>query len=59
MKIAFYTNFLTHHQLPFCLEMYKKYGNDFIFVSTEKINEERYLWVVLKISFVYFEAIFL
>ena len=41
MKIAFYTNFLTHHQLPFCLEMYKKYGNDFIFVSTEKINEER------------------
>ena len=41
MKIAFYTNFLTHHQLPFCLEMYKKYGDNFIFVSTEKINEER------------------
>ena len=41
MKIAFYSNFLTHHQLPFCLEMYKIYGNDFIFVSTEKINEER------------------
>lgn len=41
MKIAFYTNFLTHHQLPFCLEMYKKYGNNFKFVSTVKINEER------------------
>ena len=41
MKIAFYTNFLTHHQLPFCQEMYKIYGNDFVFVSTEKINEER------------------
>lgn len=41
MKIVFFTNFMTHHQLPFCLEMYKKYGNDFIFVSTEKINEER------------------
>lgn len=41
MKIAFYTNFLTHHQLPFCLEMYKKYEDNFIFVSTEKINEER------------------
>ena len=41
MKIAFYTNFLTHHQLPFCEEMYKIYGNDFVFVSTEKINEER------------------
>ena len=26
MKITFYSNFLTHHQLPFCLEMYKKYG---------------------------------
>lgn len=41
MKISFYTNFLTHHQLPFCLEMYNKYGDDFKFVSTEKINEER------------------
>lgn len=41
MKIAFYTNFLTHHQLPFCLEMYKKYCDDFKFVSTVKINEER------------------
>ena len=41
MKISFFTNFMTHHQLPFCLEMYKKYGDDFKFVSTEKINEER------------------
>lgn len=41
MRVSFYTNFLTHHQLPFCLEMYKKYGDDFKFVSTVKINEER------------------
>lgn len=41
MKISFYSNFLTHHQLPFCLEMQKKYGDDFKFVSTEKIPEER------------------
>ena len=41
MKIVFFTNFMTHHQLPFCLEMYKKYGDDFKFVSTEKINDER------------------
>lgn len=41
MKIVFYSNFLTHHQLPFCQEMYKKYGDEFKFVSTEKINEER------------------
>ena len=41
MKITFFTNFLTHHQLPFCLEMVKIYGDDFKFISTEKINEER------------------
>ena len=41
MKVSFYSNFLTHHQLPFCLEMYKKYGDNFKFVSTVKINEER------------------
>lgn len=41
MKITFYSNFLTHHQLPFCLEMYKKYGEDFKFASMEKINQER------------------
>lgn len=41
MKISFFTNFMTHHQLPFCLEMYKKYGDDFKFVATEKINQER------------------
>ena len=41
MKMTFYSNFLTHHQLPFCLEMYKKYDKDFKFVSMEKINQER------------------
>ena len=41
MKVVFLSNYLNHHQLPFCLEMYKKYGNDFKFVSTVKINEER------------------
>ena len=41
MKITFFSNFLTHHQLPFCLEMQKIYGDDFKFISTEKINEER------------------
>ena len=41
MKVTFYSNFLTHHQLPFCMEMVSKYGNDFKFVSTIKITEER------------------
>jgi glycosyltransferase involved in cell wall biosynthesis len=40
MKITFYSNFLNHHQTPFCDELYKLLGNDFIFVSTEKIPLE-------------------
>lgn len=41
MKVTFYSNFLTHHQLPFCLEMQKRLGNDFKFVSTMKIFQWR------------------
>lgn len=41
MKITFYSNFLNHHQLPFCIEMYKRLGKDFTFVATEMIPEER------------------
>ena len=41
MKVTFYSNFLTHHQLPFCLEMVKKYGENYKFVSTIPITEER------------------
>ena len=41
MKVTFYSNFLTHHQVPFCLEMQKRLGNDFKFVSTMKIFQWR------------------
>lgn len=41
MKITFYSNFLNHHQLPFCIEMKKRFGEDFTFVATEPIHEER------------------
>jgi glycosyltransferase involved in cell wall biosynthesis len=41
MKISFYSNFLNHHQLPFCLAMYEKLGEDFKFIATEPIHEER------------------
>ncbi len=41
MKVTFYSNFLTHHQVPFCLEMQKKLGDDFKFVSTVKIFQWR------------------
>lgn len=41
MKVTFYSNFLTHHQVPFCLEMKKRLGEDFKFVSTVKIFQWR------------------
>ena len=41
MQITFFSNFLNHHQLPFCLEMMKYQENQFIFVETEPIEQER------------------
>jgi len=41
MKITFFSNFLNHHQLPFCKEMSKKNGVDFKFVATEPVPDER------------------
>ncbi len=39
MTITFFSNFLNHHQTPFCNEMYKRLGSDFTFVSTERIPQ--------------------
>ena len=41
MKVTFYSNFLTHHQLSFCLEMKKILGDNFKFVSTMRIFKWR------------------
>lgn len=41
MKITFVSNYLNHHQLPFCLEMRAKLGSDFLFVATEPTPEVR------------------
>lgn len=41
MQITFFSNFLNHHQLPFCLEMMKHLENQFTFVETEPIEQER------------------
>ncbi len=41
MKIAFFSNYLTHHQLPFCEELIKNNEIDFTFIACEKITEER------------------
>ncbi|MEE0945221.1 MAG: glycosyltransferase [Acutalibacteraceae bacterium] len=41
MKIAFLTNFLTHHQVPFCEIMYKKLGKDFHLIVMRSADEEQ------------------
>ena len=41
MKFTFITNYLTHHQLPFCLEMVKRLGDDFKLIATNTMEEER------------------
>lgn len=41
MKVVFISNFLTHHQVPFCIEMQKRLGENFKFISTVKIFKWR------------------
>ena len=41
MKIAFFSNFLNHHQLPLCQEFISHEDIEFVFVATEKISDER------------------
>ncbi|MPM40999.1 Glycosyltransferase Gtf1 [bioreactor metagenome] len=41
MKLTFYSNFINHHQIPLCLEFYKALGDEFKFVVTEQVPEER------------------
>lgn len=40
-KIAFFSNFLNHHQLPLCLAFSKMNGVEFVFVATTPIPQER------------------
>lgn len=40
MKIAFFTNFINHHQVPLADELYKLIGDDYKFVSFEPLPEE-------------------
>ncbi len=39
--ITFFSNFLLHHQTPFCEAMVELIGDNFHFVATERIPEER------------------
>lgn len=41
MKIAFFSNFLNHHQLPLCMEFIACDDIEFTFVATQPIPQER------------------
>ncbi len=50
MKIAYFSSVLNHHQIEFCDAMYEAYGDDFVFVSTMDIEEQR-----MKLGYTLFE----
>ncbi len=39
--VVFVSNYINHHQLPFCRAMLKECQGDFVFVETEPMEEER------------------
>lgn len=41
MKITFVSNYINHHQIPFCQACYERLGEDFVFLQTEPMEEER------------------
>lgn len=41
MRTAFVSNYINHHQIPFCNAMYRLMEGDFTFVQTERMEEHR------------------
>lgn len=41
MTITFVSNYINHHQIPFSNAIYEKIGNDYCFVQTMPMEEER------------------
>lgn len=41
MNVVFYSNYLTHHQLPLCQALYRLTGGQFTFIATEQTEQER------------------
>lgn len=41
MRFIFVSNYLNHHQIPFCNAMYGLLGDEFGFIQTEPMEEER------------------
>ncbi len=41
MKVTFVSNYINHHQIPFCNVMYEHLGKGYTFVQMEPMEEER------------------
>lgn len=40
-KVVFVSNYINHHQIPVCNELFRLLGKSFAFIQTEPIEEER------------------
>ena len=41
MTFTFVSNYINHHQLPFCEALYKRLGKGFVFIQTMPMEAER------------------
>ena len=41
MKVTMISNYINHHQIPFCEEFFARLGEDYKFIQTEPMEEER------------------
>ncbi|MDE7249442.1 MAG: glycosyltransferase, partial [Lachnospiraceae bacterium] len=41
MTVVFISNYINHHQIPFCNACYKQWGEDFVFIQTQPMEQER------------------
>ena len=41
IKVAFVSNYINHHQIPFCNAMYRLLDGAFFFIQTEPMEAER------------------
>lgn len=41
MRLTIVSNYINHHQIPMCNELYRKLGADFAFVQTSGMEEDR------------------
>ena len=61
MKLAFFSNFLNHHQLPLCLEFYNNYlkQRNFTYLCDSGKSERFYFILYFAVYIFFFQPVFL